>query len=243
MKYGALLLLAPSLLVFGCAHSTYHELASPPSLPSPDRACTVGIARFADDAGVDFAPELRDYLGQHGPCRTVLMVTDPGDDRADAVVSGSVKYGSDDMGTVLRPGDTPQGAAWPLVFGESFVAITPGAALTIGGAASNDSTVTAIGAGILGVGLFVASIGIFDAVDNGGRRELAAKLTADVDITRKQGGVDHVTFNDDLAVRMKPTQQVPTGDPSLRVASFQPALLERVFEHVASRLGDDLAAR
>jgi hypothetical protein len=249
---GAVLVLA--LGAAGC--STTHALPHPPRLPAPAGACSIGVASLMDEAGVDHALDLRDYLRAHGPCRRVVAVLRPDDDGVDVVVTGKVA-------AQLTP------MASPPVFAFGSQALGVGLGLAIAGAvlfgvaAANAPAADAKGfvnpgsraqqkmleqLGVVGlaVGGGVSGAGISLLIaDNQAIREVSldGRVDVEVSVLRQGHPVAELREHDEVTARGRhpPHRPEPRGLPAASGPLYR-EVMARVFEHIAARVADVLQA-
>ena len=233
-------------LSLGCA--TSHTLEPPASLPQPGAACTIGVARFGDDTGLDFGVDLRDYLRAHGPCRSVILVSGDEGDAADFVVSGSARA------KLTRD---------PIPAGESMGAIFTGIGgglLLAGGIfaavgkepdpkepnysdlkSSYDAMSTVKNVALVSGAVF-AGAGILSLIiDSSSVREMKmiGTIEADLEIRRAGSSVARWTVKDEVVSR----GQHPAGRPESRESVeagglLYPEFFGRIFENVATKLDE-----
>jgi hypothetical protein len=236
------------------ACATSHELDAPARMPVSQANCRIGVARFADENGVDHALDLRDFLREHGPCASVFAVSSTTAD-LDVVVSGTVQ-------AKLTPEDTPAGVMVGAVaagaglgaalVGVVFVSVgsepSPDAAGFVDpGKLSTYHTFNDLGTVLLlgGAGMAMAAV-IEGVVDKRAIRDikLHAEIDADVVFSRDGHAIDHLKLHDDVAARGRHPGGRPEerGDFAAHGPLYRDAMT-RVFEYVAARVGDLQAGR
>jgi hypothetical protein len=242
--------LALSLAAAGCAST--HTLLPPARLPSPQGACSLGVGSLLDEAGVDHALDLRDYLRAHGPCRRVTAVTSPDDEGVDVVITGKVlaqltpaaippvfQLGTQGLGAGLGlaiAGAVAYGVAAlvpPTVNGNGFVDPSSRA---------QQKTLEKLGVIGLGIGgvLTGGSIALMVG-DAQGIREITldARIDVEVSLLRRGQPVAELREHDEVSARGKHPANRP--EPRSAPAAAGPLYREvmaRVFEHIAARAAD-----
>jgi hypothetical protein len=243
-----------ALVAAGC--SSTHALPHPPRMPSPLGACSIGVASFMDEAGVDHALDLRDYLRAHGPCRRVTAVLGPDDDGADLVITGKVT-------AWLTPEPAPPlfflgGRALAAGIGlavagavlYSVAVLSPPAADSKGfvdpGSRATQKELIKAGVAGLSIGGVISggSVALMVA-DAQSIREVSLDGRVDVEVTLLHQGrpVDELREHDEVTARGKHPASRP--EPRTLPAASGPLYREvmaRVFEHVAARAGDAIQA-
>ena len=250
MRSTALLL---GLGVAAC--STTHSLPDPARLPSPQGACSIGVASLMDQDGVDLALDLRDYLRVHGPCRRVTAVVSPEDDGVDVVITGKVT-------AQLKPGAPPG-----LILGAGTLGA--GLGLALSGAilygvpallppkpdskgfvdpSSRATQKTMEGLGVVGLGvgggLSVAGLALM-IIDGQLIREVSLDGSIDVEVRLLRQGrpVAELHEHDDVTARGSHPGDQPESR-SLPAASgpLYREVMAHVFEHIAERAADEIQA-
>jgi hypothetical protein len=246
----AKLVLPLALAAAGCA--TTHALPHPPRMPAARAGCTIGVAPLPDEQGVDHALDLRDYLREHGPCKTVRAVTSQDDDTVDVVVAGKVT-------AQLNPGGTPGSTAAAGVLGAGLGALIGGAVgLTI---VAKDPTPDAngfvspsernsqtmmrgLGKALIGAGAGVAAAGLAGLIVEGTvTRPISLSGRVDVDVTllRKGAVAGQLHEHDEVTARGKHPSGRPEGrDLPAATGPLYREIMARVYEHIAARVADAL---
>lgn len=237
----------------GC--STQHRLPRTYASATPSAACTVGVYRFVDNLGFDHALDLRDHLRAHGPCRKVIIASGVDDERADVIVSGTV-----------RSPATPDAEPGGMKAGSTVLALGLGAliggivvksvssepepdsrGLVNPGERSRYDTLDALGTGLLVGGGITGSLGAGTMVlDSVVVRDMVLDANVDAEVQVWRGGTSVATWP--LLDKVKVRARQASGRPESRssFAAHGPLyreVLTRVYEHVAARVADVVAAR
>jgi hypothetical protein len=245
-----LLALVAAVGALGCA--TTHELGHPARMPSGLGPCSIGVGALMDEAGVDHALDLRDYLRAHGPCRRVVAVMSPEDDSVDLAISGKLSA------LVTPSAASPVSQVSSRVLGVGLGLAVAGAVLygvailappapDSMGFVNPDSRATQKGmetAGIAGLAvggaLSAVLIGLMVA-DSQAIRQVSLDGRVDVELTLIQKGrpVAELHEHDVVTARGKhpPRRPEPLSLPGASGPLYR-EVMARVFEHVAARAAD-----
>jgi hypothetical protein len=225
-------------------------------LPSPVAACSIGVASLMDEAGVDHALDLRDYLRAHGPCRKVKTVVSPEDDSVDLVITGKVnaQLTPDSLPPVMALASRTLGVGLGLAIAGavlySVAVISPPTPDSKGfvDPGSRATQKWMMGAGVVGLSVGGAlsggSIALMIA-DEQVIREVSLDGRIDVEVTLLRHGrpVDELREHDEVTARGKHPKgrPEPRGLPGASGPLYR-EVMARVFEHIAARAGDAIQA-
>src|SRR5262249_45796110 len=147
-----------------------------------------------DDTGLDFAPDLRDYLRDHGPCRDVMLVFADDHGNADLVVSGTAraKLNREQLTREVRGGMIWTGIGLGTMI-DGLVFSNVGEEPTLHDI-GNDMLIAGAVLTALGIGLFIADHSRQSVVVTG-------KIDADLVIERRDGSVDRWTISDEVVAK------------------------------------------
>jgi len=239
-----------ALGVMGCA--TTHQLAHPLRMPSGQGPCSIGVGALMDEAGVDHALDLRDYLRTHGPCRRVVVVMGGEDEGVDLAISGKVsaRITPSAVPPVFQAGSQVLGGGLGLAIagavGYGVAALMPPTPDSMG-FVNPDSRATQRAlesAGIVGMAvggaLSAAAIALL-ITDDKAIREVSLDGQVDVELTliRRGRPVAELREHDVVTARGRhpPKRPEPRSLPSAAGPLYREVMV-RVFEHVAARAAD-----
>ncbi len=248
---GALALAA--LALGGC--STQHRLPRAYSSATPTGACTIGVHRFVDNLGVDHALDLRDHLRAHGPCRNVIIASGTDDERADVIVSGTVRSPAtpDPEPGGMKAGSTVLGLGLgALIAGVVIKAVVSEPKADSRGLVSPDErrtydTLQDLGTGLLVGGGITGTVGAGTMVLDGVVvRDMVLDATVDAEVQVWRGGVSVGTWSLLDKVKVRGRQASGRSESRTSFAAHGPLyreVLARVYDHVAARVTDLVAGR
>ncbi len=234
----------------GCA--TTHELAHPLRMPSGQGPCSIGVSALMDEAGVDHALDLRDYLRAHGPCRRVVAVMSPEDDSVDLAITGTLHahVTPDDVPPVFQASSRLLGVGLGLaivgavLYGVAVAApptpdsmgfVNPGSRATQKGMETAGVAGLAVG-GVISAGVISLMIADAQAI-----REVSLDGRVEVELTLIQKGrpVGEVHERDVVtAVGKHPASRPESRSLPGSAGPLYRELMARVFEHIAARAAD-----
>ena len=254
-----LVLGAATALVCGCGgplidgyqepSSTGHVLSVDAPAPAAG-ACTIGVAHFTDDTGLDLGVDLRSYLRDHGPCRDVLLVSDANDPRADVVVSGDART------KMMREPITAEANWGAILTGVGLGSALGGgimAAIATGsdcsgdtadpaGCQSTNDTMSKIGVTMAEVGLAAAVVGVsMFVIDSAATRKMKVfgTIEADVDVERDGSSLSRWTAKDSVVSRGRHPHGRPEGRDTVEATGpLYPEFYTGIFGDIATKLDE-----